>query len=73
MLDQSQSSPHLRVECPVWHRPLFRIVPGGLEIHCRSCNTIHAISQSKLEKVWSEFASHSNISLIALVCDLQNC
>jgi hypothetical protein len=72
MSSEGQIVPHTRVECPVWHRPLFHIVAGGLEIQCRSCRVVHSISREKLEQVWEELNGVSATpSLTALACNLQ--
>lgn len=40
--------------CPTWHRPLFSIVPNGVEVRCRSCKEVHFIARSHLEQAWND-------------------
>lgn len=40
--------------CPTWHRPIFRIVPTGIEIKCKFCGGIvHKISRQEIEQYWT--------------------
>jgi hypothetical protein len=56
----------VRIECPIWHSPLFYIVPGGLEIRCKSCRkAIHTFSREKLESMWDELNHNPTVSAIA--------
>jgi hypothetical protein len=61
-----------RVECPIWHSPLFFVVPDGLEVRCKSCRgVLHHFSREKLEKKWSEINQSQGQSIPIAACDLQ--
>jgi len=56
-----ESISRLRVECPIWHRPLLYVVANGIEVRCGSCKKeIHHISRSRLEELWSEIGQSQN-------------
>ncbi len=42
--------------CPTWHRPLFAVVPDGIEIKCKACGDKHFIGRSHLENAWDDLA-----------------
>lgn len=42
--------------CPRWHRPLFAVVPDGIEIKCKACGEKHFIGRSHLERAWDDLA-----------------
>jgi hypothetical protein len=48
------ATPRRRVECPVWHSPLYEIVPSGIVCKCRSCRgkTTHFKSREEIEQAW---------------------
>jgi hypothetical protein len=49
--DATMSQRH-RVECPVWHRPLYEFVPDGIVCKCRSCSggTTHLTSWAEVDQ-----------------------
>jgi len=48
------NTPGYRMECPVWYRHTFTIVPGGIEVKCKSCRggAAHFYSREELEQKW---------------------
>lgn len=51
----SDTSPRVRIECPIWHSPIIHIVPTGIEIRCKSCRgVVHHISRERIEQTWQE-------------------
>ncbi len=42
--------------CPVLHRPLFAIVPDGIEIKCSYCRrgVVHLVRREHLEQAWND-------------------
>lgn len=45
--------------CPVLHRPLFAIVPDGIEIKCHYCRRgeKHLIRREHLEQAWHDIST----------------
>ena len=55
MMDE-QPTQRTRIECTIWHSPLFHVVPDGLEIRCKSCRgLVHHVKRAELERIWEEF------------------
>lgn len=50
-----QVEEEMPIICSIWRNTLFRIVPDGLEVRCKSCRgAIHHISRARIEQTWSE-------------------
>jgi hypothetical protein len=55
----------LRVECPIWHSPLFRVVADGIDVSCKSCRgEIHHFSRSYIEQKWNELEQVQESAII---------
>lgn len=51
-------SNEIPVVCDIWKSTLFRVVPDGIAVKCKSCRgEIHHISKARLEALWRELAS----------------
>jgi len=51
---QEQENRTQLILCPIWHRPIFRIVPTGIEVKCKFCGGIvHTISREEIERQWA--------------------
>lgn len=49
------------VQCPVRHRPVFRIVLEGIEVKCKFCGgDLHIYSQEEIEARWALLKSQAN-------------
>lgn len=49
------------ITCPTWHRPLFRVVPEGIEVKCKFCGgTLHTYSRTEIEATWAQLESQTN-------------
>lgn len=48
------TTPQHRIECPVWHRPLYVFVPDGIVCRCRSCGSgaTHFTSKDEAMRIW---------------------
>ena len=42
--------------CPIFHHPLFYIVPDGVEIKCHWCKQKHFIGRSHFEQAWNDIS-----------------
>lgn len=55
MSDASSSQSYIPVLCPIWHSQLFRFVPNGIEIRCKSCRgSVQFVSREDANRYWDE-------------------
>lgn len=56
--NHAATAPQHRVECPVWRRPLYAFVRGGIVCKCRSCkDTAHFTSKEEALQIWEALES----------------